>query len=323
MRERPFGRAGFGVSELGVGMWGLADWSGGDASESFDALHVAVEAGCTFFDTALAYGRGESERILGRLLAETHGRALFTATKVPPKNKRWPSENGADVDEVFPAAHIRECALRSQENLQIETIDLLQFHVWQDAWADDARWQEAVAALRDERVIRHVGVSVNRLEPANVLRTLETGLISAVQVVYNVFEQAPEDDLFPACRELGVAVIARVPLDEGSLGGTLTKDTRWPEGDWRNLYFKEENLTETVDRVEALRPLVSSGSTMAELALRFVLSHPDVTTVIPGMRRIRHVQENAAAAAAGPLDPALVDALRAHRWNRVTDSKPW
>ncbi len=303
-------------------MWGLAGWTGTDEGEAFDALHVAVEAGCTFFDTALAYGDGASERVLGRLLAETRGRRLVTATKVPPKNGRWPSRRGSPLDDVFPATHIRDCALRSQDHLQLETIDLLQFHVWEDEWADDPRWQEAVVGLREEGVIRHVGLSLNNREPWNGLRTLETGLIDAVQVVYNVFEQVPEDELFPACRDLGVAVIARVPLDEGSLGGSLTHDTRWPEGDWRNLYFAGEKLTETVDRVEALRPLVPDGSTLAELALRFVLSSPDVTTVIPGMRRIRHVEQNVAAAAVGPLDPALLDALRAHRWNRVSDGKP-
>jgi aryl-alcohol dehydrogenase-like predicted oxidoreductase len=191
----------------------------------------------------------------------------------------------------------------------------VQFHVWQDAWADDPGWQRAVDDLRREGLARHIGISVNRWEPANVLRTLRTGLIDAVQVVYNVFDQAAEDELFPACRELGVAVIARVPLDEGSLTGTLTLESRWPEADWRNGYFGQANLQATIPRVEALRPLVPEGQTLAQLALRFILSNPDVTTVIPGMRRPEHLAANVAAAAAGPLPPDLLAALREHRWD--------
>jgi aryl-alcohol dehydrogenase-like predicted oxidoreductase len=195
-------------------------------------------------------------------------------------------------------------------------IDLVQFHVWQDAWADDPGWQRAAADLRREGLARHVGISVNRREPANVLRTLRTGLVDSVQVLYNVFDQAPEDELFPLCRELGVAVIARVPLDEGSLAGTLTPGSRWPDGDWRNTYFGPANLAATIERVEALRTLVPEGETMAQLAIRFVLSSPAVTTVIPGTRRLDHLAANAAAAAAGPLPADLLAALRGHRWDR-------
>jgi aryl-alcohol dehydrogenase-like predicted oxidoreductase len=186
--------------------------------------------------------------------------------------------------------------------------------VWQDEWADDPGWQRAVDDLRRAGLVRHVGISVNRWEPSNVLRTLRTGLVDAVQVVYNVFDQAAEDELFPACRELGVALIARVPLDEGSLAGTLTLDSRWPEGDWRNTYFGPANLQATISRVEALRPLVPQGETLAQLALRFVLSDPAVTTVIPGTRRPEHLAANVAAAAAGPLPPDLLATLREHRW---------
>jgi aryl-alcohol dehydrogenase-like predicted oxidoreductase len=193
----------------------------------------------------------------------------------------------------------------------------VQFHVWQDDWADDAGWQGAVDALRRDGLVRRIGISVNRREPANVLRTLRTGLIDSVQVVYNIFDQSPEDELFPLCRELGVAVIARVPLDEGSLAGGLTIESRWPDGDWRNTYFTPANLRETVERVEALRPLVPAGQSMAQLALRFILSSPDVTTVIPGMRRPGHLAANIAAAEAGPLPEELLTALRAHRWDRA------
>ena len=217
---------------------------------------------------------------------------------------------------MFPPDHIRASVAGMLRKLGTPAVDLVQFHVWQDDWANDPGWQRTVAELRAEGLVRHVGISVNRREPGNVLRTLRTGLIDSVQVVYNVFDQSPEDELFPLCRELGIAVIARVPLDEGSLAGELTVDSRWPDGDWRNSYFTPANLAETVERVEAIRPLVPEGRTMAQLALRFILSNPDVTTVIPGMRSPEHLAANLAAAEAGPLPPELMAALRAHRWDR-------
>jgi len=297
-------------------MWGLAGWTGSDDDESLDSLQLAVDLGVNFFDTAAAYGDGHSERILGRLLRANPDTRLYTATKVAPKNRTWPSRRGFRLDDVFPADHIRGSAEASIANLGVESIDLLQFHVWEDNWATDGRWQRAVADLKSEGLIRAVGVSINRWEPSNAIETLRTGLIDAVQVIYNIFDQAPEDELFPVCRDLGVAVIARVPFDEGSLTGTLTKRTTWPAGDWRNGYFNPENLVATVDRVDALRPLAPAGSTMPELALRFILSNPDVAVVIPGMRKSAHVRGNVAAEEAGPLTAEAVERLRAHRWDR-------
>lgn len=316
MRERELGGTGLQAGELGVGMWGMGGWTGSDDEESLATLQLAVDLGCTFFDTALDYGGGHSERLLGRLVRASPERRLLTATKVPPRNRRWPSRRGDPVAQAFPPDHVRECVEASLGNLGLGAVDLLLFHVWEDDWADDPGWQRVVGELKDEGLARAIGISVNRWEPWNVLRTLETGLVDAVQVIYNVFDQAPEDELFPRCRELGMAVIARVPFDEGSLTGTLTKDTKWPEGDWRNTYFVPENLGPTVERVERLRPLVPEGMTMPELALRFVLSNPDVSVVIPGMRRARHVRANVAASEAGPLPPELLEALRAHRWDR-------
>lgn len=317
MRTRRLGRTGREVSELGVGMWGVAGWTGTDEDEAKTALQLSVDCGCTFYDTAWAYGDGASECILGDLIRANPDTSVFAATKVPPKNRRWPSRRGDSLDEVFPPEYIREYALKSRDNLGVDTIGLLQFHVWEDEWAEETSWQEAVSSLREEGVIGAVGVSVNRWEPWNVLRTLETGAVDAVQVIYNIFDQAPEDELFPACREHHVGVIARVPFDEGSLTGVLTADTRWPDGDWRNTYFVPENLAATVERVERLRPLVPEGMSLAEMALRFVLSCPDVATVIPGMRRVANVEANVAAAEAGPLAPELLEALRAHRWDRT------
>jgi aryl-alcohol dehydrogenase-like predicted oxidoreductase len=317
MNYRTFGRTGWPVSEIGYGMWGLAGWTGSDDEESLASLHRAVELGCTFFDTAWGYGAGHSESILGRVVKAYPEKKLYVASKLPPKNFKWPSRRGFTLDECFPPEHIQEYARKSFENLGQLPMDLLQFHVWEDAWATDDRWQRAMEDLKREGIIRAVGVSVNRWEPDNVLDTLRTGAVDAVQVIYNIFDQAPEDQLFPLCRELGVAVIARVPFDEGTLTGTLTKETRWPEGDWRNTYFVPENLNASVDRAEALRPLVPAGMAMAELALRWILQNPDVATIIPGMRKIRNVEANVSTSDGKVLDAGLMGALKGHRWDRT------
>jgi len=317
MKTRRFGRLGWDVSEIGYGMWGMGSWSGSDDDESRSSLELAVKLGCNFFDTAWGYGEGKSERLLGELVRSHPDRMLFTASKIPPKNFKWPSKREFTLDECFPPDHIRAFAERTLENLGTDRVDLLQFHVWEDAWARDERWQRAVADLKDEGMIAGVGVSVNRWEPWNVLDTLRTGMVDSVQVIYNVFDQAPEDELFPLCRELGVAVIARVPFDEGTLTGTLTRETRFPDDDWRRLYFVPENLEPSVARAEALRELLPAGVTMPELALRFILSSDDVSTVIPGMRRAKHVRSNIDAAEKGVLAPDLMAALRYHRWDRT------
>jgi len=322
MRYRTFGRTGWQVSEIGYGMWGMGGWSGSDDAESLASLHRAVEGGCTFFDTAFAYGQGHSETLLGQVVKAHPDRALVVATKLPPKNLKWPGKAEYPVADTFPPDHIRDFTERSLTNLGLERIDLMQFHVWDDAWAADDQWPVAIAALKRAGKIRAFGISVNRWQPENVLRAIDTGMVDAVQVVYNVFDQAPEDRLFPACRAKNVAVIARVPFDEGTLTGTLTRASRWPDTDWRSTYFTPEHLDASVTRAERLAPLVPEGSTMADLALRFILSSPDVATVIPGMRKAAHVDANLAASDRGALPPALVTALRAHRWDRTPTQTP-
>jgi len=322
MNYRTFGRVGWPVSEIGYGMWGMGGWTGSDDAESLRSLHRAVELGCTFFDTAWAYGQGRSERLLGDVVRAHPDRRLIVASKVPPKNMKWPGKAEYAAGDVYPADHVRHCTEESLRHLQLERLDLMQLHVWDDAWAADDGWQRAAEALKRDGLIAAFGISVNRWQPENVLKALDTGLVDSVQVVYNVFDQAPEDVLFPACRARGVAVIARVPFDEGTLTGTLARDSTWPEGDWRNSYFSPANLAASVDRAEALAPLVPAGATMADMALRFILACPDVATVIPGMRKTRHVEANLAASDRGPLPQALVQALRAHRWDRTVQHAP-
>ncbi len=325
MNYRRFGRTGWNVSEIGYGMWGLAGWTGSQDAESLDALQRAVDLGCNFFDTAWAYGDGHSEELLGNVLRANQGNAacggpdkkLYVATKVPPKNRRWPARPDYTLDDSYPPDYIFEYVDKSLANLGIETLDLIQIHTWEDSWLDDERLPRAFEKLRGSGKVRAVGISLNRWEPANGIRAVRAGIVDTVQVIYNVFDQNPEDELFPACREKNVSVIARVPFDEGTLTGTLTLDSKWPQADWRNTYFATDNLKQSVARADALKPLVPAGSTMPEIALRFILNHADVATTIPGMRKRRHVESNLAASDRGPLPAALHAQLRNHRWDRT------
>jgi aryl-alcohol dehydrogenase-like predicted oxidoreductase len=298
-------------------MWGLAGWTGTDTDEVGQSLARSVELGCNFYDTAWGYGAGKSEQILGQLVKRHPGKRLYCATKIPPKNFKWPSKPEYKLEECFPASHIIEYTEKSLKNLGVECIDLQQFHVWEDGWSGHDEWKKAIEKLKKEGKIGFIGISVNRWEPDNVLNTLKTGLIDAVQVIYNIFDQAPEDNLFPLCRKLDIGVIARVPFDEGSLTGTLTKDTVFPKDDWRSTYFVPENLNSSVDHANALKPLIPAGMTMPEMAMRFILANDDVHTIIPGMRKVPHVESNIRASDGKKLEKSVLQKLKDHRWDRT------
>jgi len=316
MQFRKFGRMGWNVSEVGYGMWGMAGWTGSEEKEIIEALDKSIEMGCNFFDTAWAYGNGLSETILNKTIKRHPGKKLYVATKIPPKNRKWPSKSHFTIEEVFPADYIIEYTEKSLENLGIDSIDLQQFHVWEDGWAQLNEWKEAIRKLTADGKVKAWGVSVNRWEPDNCLETLKTEMIDAVQVIYNIFDQAPEDNLFPFCREKDIAVIARVPFDEGTLTGTFTKETSFPKNDWRATYFVRENLHSSVEHADALRPLIPAGMTMAEMAMRFILSNPDIATTIPGMRKIRNVESNLSCSDGKGLPKSLLSELKKHRWGR-------
>jgi aryl-alcohol dehydrogenase-like predicted oxidoreductase len=316
MQYRTFGRTGWQVSEVGYGMWGMAGWTGSESEEVNRALDRSVEMGCNFFDTAWGYGEGLSEKILNALVKRHSQTKLYVATKVPPKNRKWPSKPEFKLADVFPSDYIVEYTEKSLQNLGVETIDLQQFHVWEDDWAKQDEWKEAITRLTQQGKVQAWGISVNRWEPNNSLQTLQTGLIDAVQVIYNIFDQAPEDKLFPLCRELNIGVIARVPFDEGTLTGTMTKETTFPDGDWRATYFVHENLNSSVDHADALKPLLPEGMSLPEMALRFILSNPDVATTIPGMRKMRNVVANMSVSDGKGLPDHLLKELKNHRWDR-------
>jgi len=316
MKYRRFGKMGWQVSEIGYGMWGMGEWTGSDDEQSLRALQKAIDLGCNFFDTAWAYGEGHSEKLLGETLRANPDKTLYTATKIPPKNRTWPSQREFTLDDCFPPDYIEEYVHRSLENARVEKFNLVQFHVWEDHFVEDERWMKKVDDLRSQGLLDAIGISINRWEPWNGARTVESGLIDAVQVIYNIFDQNPEDALLPACEAHDVAVIARVPFDEGTLTGNITLESTWPEDDWRSSYFVPENLKSSVAHADALRPLVPGGMSMAEMALRFILNEDRVSTIIPGMRKLKHVEANIAASDEGPLDKDLHTELKKHRWDR-------
>ena len=317
MKYRKLGRTGFQVSDIAHGLWGMSGWSGSDDQQSLDSLQLSVNSGCNFFDTAWAYGDGRSDGLLGETMAHNSDKRLYAASKIPPGNLKWPALPEYKYSEVFSADHVLKYADLIQKKLRVDSIDLLQFHVWDDSWTDDREFRSTVEKLKDGGWIRYFGLSLNRWQPENGIKALHTGLVDVVQVIYNIFDQAPEDKLFPLCQELNVGVIARVPLDEGSLGGKMTLETRFPKSDWRSGYFGPKNLANTMERVDKLKNVLPTGMTLAQMSLRFILSHPAVSATIVGMRSLEHVRQNIAASDAGPLDATLLAELKKYRWDRT------
>jgi aryl-alcohol dehydrogenase-like predicted oxidoreductase len=318
VNHRKLGRTGMEVSEIGYGAWGIGGtmWLGADDDESLRALNRAIDLGINLIDTALGYGDGHSEELVGQV-ARSRSERVFVTTKIPPKNRIWPAPDGIDPEEAFPAEWVRRCTERSLGNLGLDAIDVQQFHVWSDEWVGRGTWLEGIEALKAEGKIRAFGVSINDHQPSNAIKLIESGAVDTVQVIYNIFDQSPEDELLDACASHDVGVLARVPFDEGSLTGRIGPDTEFPEGDFRNTYFGGDRLQQVDDRVRAiLEELHVSREDLPEVALRYVLSHPAVSSVIPGMRSVRNVERNAAVGDGRGLTEEQVAALKKHRWVR-------
>lgn len=318
MNYRTLGKTGLQVSEIGYGAWGIGktSWIGATDDESLKALHRSVDLGINFIDTALVYGNGHSEMLVGRLIKERTER-IYVATKIPPKNRIWPAPDGLPAAQAFPAEHVIARTEESLKNLGLEAIDVQQFHVWSDNWANEGDWLTAIQQLKKQGKIRHFGVSINDYQPENAISLIESGVVDSVQVIYNIFEQSPEDHLFPACKSHDVGVIVRVALDEGGLTGKITPDTKFEKDDFRANYFRGDRKQQVYERVKQITSdLDITMDQMAETALRFVLSHKAVSTVIPGMRSVRNVDQNCALSDGHGLPPGTIDKLKTHRWIR-------
>jgi aryl-alcohol dehydrogenase-like predicted oxidoreductase len=317
MNYRKLGRTGFEISDIGFGAWGIGgkQWLGGSDDESLAALRRAIELGVNFIDTALAYGDGHSEQLVGQVVRDA-GTRVYIATKVPPKNRIWPAPYDADIGQVFPYDYIMRSAEESLENLGVDAIDLLQLHVWTTAFTARDEWRRAFEDLKRSGKIRAAGISLSEHDPDSGLDAIRTGLVDAVQVIYNIFDQAPERNLFPLCQKENIGVLARVPLDEGGLTGKLDENTKFPRGDFRDWYFRGDRKKQVKEHVDALLRDLGDNANLPGVAIRFCLSHPAVTTVIPGMRTRRHVDSNTALSDQGALPAETVAILNRHAWDR-------
>jgi aryl-alcohol dehydrogenase-like predicted oxidoreductase len=318
MRYRKLGRTGFEVSEIGYGAWGIGgnQWKGGTDDESVRALRRSFELGLNFIDTALAYGEGHSEKLVGEVVRDAPHR-VYIATKAPPKNRLWPARPGIGIDEVFPYEYIISSTETSLRNLGTDTVDLQQLHVWNPEWIGRDEWKRAFEDLKRSGKVRSVGVSINDHQPDSAVELVRTGLIDTVQVIYNVFDQSPERNLFRAVQECNVGVLARVPFDEGSLTGSITERTQFESGEFREWYFRGDRKGQVVEHVSQLTSdLGIDTRALPELALRFCITHPAVSTVIPGMRRVSSVEANCGVSDKGPLDQPTLAKVRRHAWDK-------
>lgn len=318
MEYKTFGRSDEKVSRLGFGGWGIGGgmWVGADDKQSKKILHKAIDAGINFFDSAFVYGNGKSEQLIGQV-AKKSGKELFITSKIPPKNYQWPAKDDTPLNEAFPKQYIITITERSLRRMNRDYVDLQQFHVWSDQWADNDEWKEAVQKLKQDGKIRYFGISVNDHQPENAIEAGKTGLIDSFQVIFNIFDQSPRDKLFPFCKENNISIIARVPFDEGSLTGNVDPDTVFPEKDWRNNYFRGDRKQQVWDRVQKINDDIKDETdSLAEAALRYTISFDEVTVVIPGMRKEKNLLSNLASVEKGGLSDSLLTTLDSHRWIR-------
>ncbi len=321
MKTRSLGSTGYRVSEIGFGGWGLGGemWRGVDDAEGRKALREAVDQGITLFDTALAYGGGHSERVIGETLKDDiRANRVVVATKIPPMNRQWPGKASYKFGDVFPAKYIAKSTEESLKNLRVDALPVQQLHVWNDVWLDDPEWEasyQQIVRLKQEGKVLHWGISINDHAPETALKALSDPLFETAQVIYNIYDRSPEKALFALAKRKPLGIIVRVPFDEGALTGQITASTVFPAGDWRAGYFAGDRKAEAERRGKALAQVLDDQvETLPELALRFCLSSPEVSTVIPGMRRPAHVRQNAMASAKGAL--GMLSKLGAHAWDK-------
>lgn len=318
MKYKKFAGSEEEVSLLGFGAWGIGKtmWIGAEDSESKKALHRAIEEGVNLFDSALVYGNGHSEKLIGEVEKES-GKKLFITSKIPSKKFEWPAHDNSRLADSFPKDHIIRMTEKSLRNLGRDYLDLQQFHVWNDKWAGEDEWKEAVEQLKKDGKVRFFGISINDHQPENGIETGKTGLIDSYQVIFNIFDQSPADKLIPFCKENDIAIIARVPFDEGGLTGAITPETEFPPRDWRNNYFRSDRKQQVFDRVQKIwADGQNEADSLADLALRYLTSFDAVTSIIPGMRREKNLIANVQSINKGSLSSELLEKLKSHRWIR-------
>ena len=318
MNYRSLGRTKLQISEIGFGAWGIGKtlWKGAEDPESLRALHTAIDLGLNFIDTALVYGNGHSEQLISKILKERSER-IYVASKVPPKNFKWPAQPGISIDQVFPPDHVTICAEKSLKNLDVDCIDLLQLHVWNVEWLSEPDWVAPIDQLKQDGKIQYFGVSINDHQPENAVRLIESGLVDSVQVIFNIFDQSPAARLFPACVEHNIGVIVRVSLDEGGLTGKIDRNTTFPSGDFRNSYFAGDRKLQVEERTKKLENFLGPETeTLPELALKFCLGFDAVSTIIPGMRTVSHAQSNCSISEKNKLSSETIKRLAEHAWQR-------
>ena len=322
MKTRRFGRLGWDISEVGYGAWAIGGWWGKqDDQDSIAALHKYLDLGGNFIDTAQHYGNGRSERIIGEVLKQRKER-IYVATKLIPKNERWSPPSWTPFTKTFPSDHIVEGVEKSLKNMGIESIDVYQLHTWCETWNTADEIFETAETLKKQGKIKAFGISTTESYPECVIPALRTGAIDTLQVIFNIFEQHPRDTLLKVCKEMDVASIIRVPFDESSLTGKFTGNEKFADDDFRSIYFRGNNLKATMQRVEKIKEWASQaipGMPMAELALRWVLSHEEVNTVIPGIRTIRQAELNTAPSDGLYLSKDQLRQMQQFAWRR----NPW
>ncbi len=322
MQYRILGKTGLKVSSIGCGTWGFANdtdaWVGATKKESEAALFLALDQGVNFIDTARVYGEGLAEEWLGEMLQKTSQKQVLVATKMTPLNQQWSGMVGTPISEAFPKQHIIDQVDASLRALRRDYLDVVYFHVWEDEWSDVPSWKEAVTELTQAGKVRFWGISTNDFQPTNCLKACQTGLISVIMTIFNIFAQEPISELLPAVKKMNLGLVSRVPLDEGGLSGSYTHDTEFPEGDFRQTYFSKDRLVQLNKHLDALRPLIkkSNAKNVAEFALRYVLSFPEVTVAVPGMRRQKYVIANTKVSDLPPLPQGVLEEMPKHAWFR-------
>ena len=320
MRYRKFGKTGWDVSEIGFGAWQIgASWAGQTESDSLAALNTALDNGCNFIDTAQGYGDGKSEQIIARVLSDRKSSSshIYVATKIPPSPGAWPPSPYDRIEERYPEKYLRERLERSLKDLRIDCIDLLQLHTWTRAWNRNPVALETLRKFKQAGKIRAIGISTPEHDQDSLVDLMRNDWLDSVQVIYNIFQQQPQAEFLPTAREKGVAVIVRCALDESGLGGRLTSNTKFGEGDVRNGYFAGDRLARTVHRVQKIKETIGDAEpTVASAAIKFAMKPAAVSTVIVGTRNADQALINCGLSDQAPLTDDLEHKLRDHQWLR-------